>query len=58
MRVTLNGIVSADEDKWIYEWFGYSAFSPSRYGTPLPVIRRGRSWCWRSTAPAARFLPQ
>lgn len=30
MRVTLNGIVSADEDRWIYEWFGYSAFSPSQ----------------------------
>lgn len=30
MRVTLNGIVSADDDKWIYEWFGYSAFSPQQ----------------------------
>lgn len=28
MRVTLNGIVSSDDDRWIYDWFGYSAFSP------------------------------
>ena len=28
MRVTLNGIVSADDDLWVYEWFGYTAFSP------------------------------
>ena len=28
MRVTLNGIVAADEDKWVYEWFGYKAFCP------------------------------
>lgn len=28
MRVTLNGIVSADEDVSIYEWFGYKAFGP------------------------------
>lgn len=30
MRVTLNGIVSSDEDRWIYEWFGYRAFSPEQ----------------------------
>lgn len=29
MRVTLNGYVAADEDLWIYEWFGYPAFGPS-----------------------------
>ena len=29
MRVTLNGYVSADEDLWIYEWYGYPAFGPS-----------------------------
>lgn len=28
MRVTLNGIVSADEDVEIYEWFGCKAFGP------------------------------
>lgn len=28
MRVTLNGIVAADDDVEIYQWFGYSAFSP------------------------------
>lgn len=30
MRVTLNGIVSSDDDRWIYEWFGYRAFSPEQ----------------------------
>lgn len=28
MRVNLSGIVAADEDVEIYEWFGYKAFSP------------------------------
>lgn len=28
MRVRLNGIVTADEDLEIYQWFGYQAFSP------------------------------
>ena len=30
MRVTLNGIVASDDDRWIYEWFGYRAFSPEQ----------------------------
>ena len=30
MRVTLNGIVSSDDDRLIYEWFGYRAFSPEQ----------------------------
>ena len=30
MRVTLNGIVSADEDVRVYEYFGYQAFGPAR----------------------------
>lgn len=28
-RVTLNGYVVADEDQWIYDWFGIDAFSPA-----------------------------
>lgn len=28
MRVTLNGIVSADDDQQVYDWWGLSAFSP------------------------------
>jgi len=28
MRVTLNGIVSSDDDLEIYDWFGFQAFSP------------------------------
>lgn len=30
MRVTLNGVVSMDEDTWIYELFGYKAFGPQQ----------------------------
>lgn len=29
MRATLNGYVVADDDVWIYEFFGYSVFSPA-----------------------------
>lgn len=29
MRVTLNGYVVADDDAWIYKWFGYTVFSPA-----------------------------
>lgn len=28
-RVTLNGRVVADEDQWLYDWFGIDAFSPA-----------------------------
>ena len=28
MRVTLNGIVAADDDVEIYQWYGFAAFSP------------------------------
>lgn len=28
MRITLNGYVSSDEDKFIYDWFGFPAFCP------------------------------
>lgn len=28
MRITLNGIVASDEDVWVYDFFGYKAFSP------------------------------
>lgn len=27
-RITLNGVVAADDDLWLYDLFGYSAFSP------------------------------
>lgn len=30
MRVTLNGIVASDDDRWVYEYFGYRAFSPEQ----------------------------
>lgn len=28
MRITLNGYVSADEDLWLYDWYGFPAFGP------------------------------
>lgn len=30
MRVTLNGIVCSDDDREVYEWWGYRAFSPAQ----------------------------
>lgn len=30
MRVSLNGIVAADDDQEVYDWFGIGAFSPRR----------------------------
>lgn len=29
MRIPLNGYVVPDDDAWIYQWFGYSVFSPA-----------------------------
>ena len=29
MRLTLNGYVVADDDAWLYRWFGYGCFSPA-----------------------------
>lgn len=29
MRLTLNGYVAEDDELWVYEWFGYTAFSPA-----------------------------
>ncbi|MPM42219.1 ATP-dependent Clp protease proteolytic subunit [bioreactor metagenome] len=29
MRVTLNGYIVADDDAWIYQFFGFSVFSPA-----------------------------
>ena len=29
MRITLNGRVVANDDQWLYDWFGIEAFSPA-----------------------------
>ena len=29
MRITLNGLVVASGDQWLYDWFGVEAFSPA-----------------------------
>lgn len=41
MKLVLNGIVSSDDDLWIYEWFGYAAFSPSMVRKALADITPG-----------------
>ena len=33
MRITLNGLVVASDDQWLYDWFDIEAFSPG-------VVRR------------------
>lgn len=41
MRVTLNGYVSADEDLFFYDWFGYPAFGPSTVRQALADTPQG-----------------
>lgn len=41
MRVKLNGIVTADEDLAIYQWFGYQAFSPETVRNALETNPQG-----------------
>lgn len=41
MRVTLNGVVAADEDVGIYNWFGYTAFSPKTVRQALENVPEG-----------------
>lgn len=41
MRMTLNGIVASDEDCGIYQYFGYSAFSPRSVRDALANLPEG-----------------
>lgn len=41
MKLVLNGIVSSDDDCWIYEWGGYAAFCPSMVRKALADITPG-----------------
>lgn len=41
MRMTLNGIVASDEDCGIYQYFGYSAFSPRSVRDALSGLPEG-----------------
>lgn len=41
MRLTMNGIVAADDDVEIYGWFGYSAFSPRALRDALDTLPEG-----------------
>lgn len=41
MRMTLNGIVASDEDCGVYQYFGYSAFSPRSVRDALANLPEG-----------------
>ena len=43
MRLKLNGYVSADDDKEIFQWFGYSAFSPKDVRDALEQLPEGET---------------
>lgn len=51
MRVTLNGIVSTDEDVEIYEWFGYKAFGPQTIRQALDVNPAGEDLVFEINSP-------
>lgn len=41
MKLVLNGIVSSDDDIWIYEWFGYAAFCPAMLREAISKVSDG-----------------
>lgn len=43
MRLKLNGYVAADDDKAIFNWFGYSAFSPQDVRDALEQLPEGET---------------
>ena len=43
MRLKLNGYVAADDDKEIFQWFGYSAFSPKDVRDALEQLPEGET---------------
>ena len=43
MRLKLNGYVAADDDKEIFQWFGYSAFSPKDVRDALEKLPDGET---------------
>lgn len=56
MRVTLNGIVAADEDVWIYEWFGYKAFGPQTVRQALAENPAGEDLVFEINSPGGSVL--
>lgn len=43
MRLKLNGYVAADDDKEIFQWFGYAAFSPKDVRDALEQLPEGET---------------
>lgn len=43
MRLKLNGYVAADDDKKIFKWYGYSAFSPQDVRSALEQLPDGET---------------
>lgn len=56
MRVTLNGIVAADEDVWIYECFGYKAFGPQTVRQALAENPAGEDLVFEINSPGGSVL--
>jgi len=56
MRVTLNGIVAADEDVIIYQWFGYKAFGPQQVRNALAENPAGEELVFEINSPGGSVL--
>ena len=56
MRVTLNGIVAADEDVWIYEYFGYKAFGPQNVRQALAENPAGEDLVFEINSPGGSVM--
>ena len=56
MRVALNGIVSADEDVEIYQWFGMSAFGPQAVRQALADNPPGEELVFEINSPGGSVL--
>lgn len=56
MRVTLNGIVAADEDVEIYEWFGFAAFGPERVRQAIAENPAGEELIFEINSPGGSVM--
>ncbi len=51
MRVTLNGIVSSDDDVEVYNWWGYQAFSPKTIREAIKSNPQGEELVFEINSP-------
>lgn len=56
MRVTLNGIVAADEDVEIYELFGFTAFGPERVRQAIAENPAGEELIFEINSPGGSVM--